>query len=91
MMEAARTSETSVYFNETIRRNITEGCNIHSPPREPEISQNGDVFGPMCVWIFYLLMATQHIILFMKGILNRSVGTVPPHRHLLGDIWPQVV
>jgi hypothetical protein len=34
MMEAVRTSETSVYFNEIIRRYIPEGClsSSHSPP-----------------------------------------------------------
>jgi hypothetical protein len=29
MMEAVRTSETSVYSNETIRRYIPEGFNLH--------------------------------------------------------------
>jgi hypothetical protein len=28
MMEAVRTSETSLYFNETIRRYIPEGCHF---------------------------------------------------------------
>jgi hypothetical protein len=28
MMEAVHTSETSVYYNETIRRNITEDSNL---------------------------------------------------------------
>jgi hypothetical protein len=28
MTEAVRTSETSVYFNETVRRYIPEGCNF---------------------------------------------------------------
>jgi hypothetical protein len=28
MMEAVRTSETSVYFYETTRRNIPEGCDL---------------------------------------------------------------
>jgi hypothetical protein len=34
MMEAACTSETSVYFNETTRRYIPEGSNIHTRRRE---------------------------------------------------------
>jgi hypothetical protein len=29
MMERVRTSETSVYLNETTRRNIPEGCHLH--------------------------------------------------------------
>jgi hypothetical protein len=29
MMEEVRTCETSVYFNETTRRYIPEGCNLH--------------------------------------------------------------
>jgi hypothetical protein len=29
MMEAVRTSETSIYFNETTRRYIPEGCHLH--------------------------------------------------------------
>jgi hypothetical protein len=28
-MEAVRTSETSVYFNETTRRYFPEGCHLH--------------------------------------------------------------
>jgi hypothetical protein len=36
IMEAVRTSETSVYFNETTRRYIPESC-LHLPPWEPEI------------------------------------------------------
>jgi hypothetical protein len=34
MMEAVRTSETSVYFNKTARRYIPEGSNLHIRPRE---------------------------------------------------------
>jgi hypothetical protein len=34
MMETVRTSETSVYFNETIRRYIAEKCLIHTRRRE---------------------------------------------------------
>jgi hypothetical protein len=34
MMEAVRTSETSVYFNETTRRFISEGCHLHIRRRE---------------------------------------------------------
>jgi hypothetical protein len=34
MMEAARTSETSVYFNETTRLNIPEGSYIYTPLRK---------------------------------------------------------
>jgi hypothetical protein len=30
LMEAVRTSETSVYFNETTRRSIPEGCSLHT-------------------------------------------------------------
>jgi hypothetical protein len=30
MMEAVRNSETSVYFNETTRRYISEGSNFHT-------------------------------------------------------------
>jgi hypothetical protein len=30
MMEAVRTSETSVYFNETTRHYMAEGCHIHA-------------------------------------------------------------
>jgi hypothetical protein len=29
LMEAASTSETSVYFNDTTRRNIPDGCHLH--------------------------------------------------------------
>jgi hypothetical protein len=34
MLEALRTSETSVYFNETIRRYIQEGYRLHIRRRE---------------------------------------------------------
>jgi hypothetical protein len=34
MMEAVRTSETSVYSNETTRHYITEGSNLHTRRRE---------------------------------------------------------
>jgi hypothetical protein len=34
MMEEVRTSETSVYSNETTRRYIPEGCNLHTRRRE---------------------------------------------------------
>jgi hypothetical protein len=30
MMEAVRTSETSVYFNETTERYIPDGCHLHT-------------------------------------------------------------
>jgi hypothetical protein len=30
MMEAVRTSETSVYFNETTQHCIPEGCHLHT-------------------------------------------------------------
>jgi hypothetical protein len=33
-MEAVRTSETSVDFYETTRRNIPEACNLHTRRRE---------------------------------------------------------
>jgi hypothetical protein len=34
MIEAVRTSETSVYFNETTRRYIIESCHLHTRRRE---------------------------------------------------------
>jgi hypothetical protein len=34
MMEAESSSETSVYYNETARRYIREGCHIHTLRRE---------------------------------------------------------
>jgi hypothetical protein len=34
VMEAIRTSETSVYFNETTRRYIPEGCHLHTRRRK---------------------------------------------------------
>jgi hypothetical protein len=34
MMEAVRTSETSVYYSEITRRNIPEGSNLHIRLRE---------------------------------------------------------
>jgi hypothetical protein len=42
MMDAVRTSDTSVYFYETTRRHIPEGClpSSHTPPPETEISNN---------------------------------------------------
>jgi gamma-glutamylcysteine synthetase len=33
MMDAVHTSETSVYFNETIRRYISQGCHLHTRHR----------------------------------------------------------
>jgi hypothetical protein len=39
MMEAVRTSETSVYFNGTTRRYIPEGCHFHTRRRENLKSQ----------------------------------------------------
>jgi hypothetical protein len=35
MMEAVHTSETSVYFNETTRRYIPEGCHLQYPVTFP--------------------------------------------------------
>jgi hypothetical protein len=34
MIEAVRTSETSVYFHDTTRRSIQEGCHLHNRRRE---------------------------------------------------------
>jgi hypothetical protein len=34
MMEEVRASETSVYYNETTRRYILEGCHLHTRRRE---------------------------------------------------------
>jgi len=34
MMEAVRTSETSVYFHETTRRYVPESCHLHTRRRE---------------------------------------------------------
>jgi hypothetical protein len=34
MIVAVRASETSVYFNETTRRYIPEGCHLHTSRRE---------------------------------------------------------
>jgi hypothetical protein len=39
MMEAAHTSETSVYANETTWRYIAEGCHVHTSSREKLKSQ----------------------------------------------------
>jgi hypothetical protein len=39
LMEAARTSETSVYFNETTRLHIPERSNLHTRCRENFKSQ----------------------------------------------------
>jgi hypothetical protein len=33
-MEAVQAYETSVYFNENTRRNIPEGCDLHTRRRE---------------------------------------------------------
>jgi hypothetical protein len=42
MMEAVRTSETSVYFiNKTTRRYIPEGCHLHTRRRENQKSHIG--------------------------------------------------
>jgi hypothetical protein len=40
MMEAVRTSETSVYYNETTRRYIPEGSDLHTRCRENLKSHN---------------------------------------------------
>jgi hypothetical protein len=47
MMEAVRTTETSVYSNETTRRYIPQGSNLHTRRRENlnEISQ-GSISSP---------------------------------------------
>jgi hypothetical protein len=37
-------------------------------PFQRAVNQNGDVSGPMCIYIFYLFMVTQHILKFMKDI-----------------------
>jgi hypothetical protein len=37
-MEAVRTSETPVYFSETTRRYIPEGCHLHTRGRQNLIS-----------------------------------------------------
>jgi hypothetical protein len=34
MIEVVSTSETSIYFYETTRRNIPEGCHLHTRRRE---------------------------------------------------------
>jgi hypothetical protein len=39
MMEAVRISETSVYFNETTRRYVPEGYNLHTRRRDNLKSQ----------------------------------------------------
>jgi hypothetical protein len=41
MMEAVHTSETSVYFNETIWRYIPEGCHLHTRHRGNLKAHNG--------------------------------------------------
>jgi hypothetical protein len=40
MMEVVQISETLVYFNETIRRDVPEGCHLHTPCRETLKSNN---------------------------------------------------
>jgi hypothetical protein len=40
VMEAVRTSETSVCFNDTTRRYIPEGCHFHTRRRENLKSHN---------------------------------------------------
>jgi hypothetical protein len=40
MMEAVRTSETSVNFYQTTRRDVPEGCHLHTHRRENLKSQN---------------------------------------------------
>jgi hypothetical protein len=44
MMEALRTSETSVYPNETTRRYMPEGSNLHTRRRENLKSDNFAVY-----------------------------------------------
>jgi hypothetical protein len=39
MMEAAHTSETSVYYNETIRCNIPEGFNLQNVAKQRKRSR----------------------------------------------------
>jgi hypothetical protein len=44
MMEAVRTSKTSVYLNETTRRYILESSHLHTRRRENLKSHNGKVY-----------------------------------------------
>jgi hypothetical protein len=50
MMEAVRTSETSVHFNVSTRRYIREDS--HSPPWEPEISHYKINFSIFRIYIY---------------------------------------
>jgi hypothetical protein len=40
MAEAVRTSETCIYFNETTRRYIPEGCRVHTRRHEKSHTVN---------------------------------------------------
>jgi hypothetical protein len=40
MIEVVHVSETSDYFNETTRRDVPEGCHLHTPCRETLKSNN---------------------------------------------------
>jgi hypothetical protein len=44
MMEAVRTSETSVYFNDTTWQYIPEGCHLHTRRRENPNSHAGYIY-----------------------------------------------
>jgi hypothetical protein len=46
MMDAVRTSETSVYCNETTRRSISEGSNVHT--RRSENSKSHSIYLFVC-------------------------------------------
>jgi hypothetical protein len=77
MMEAVRTSETSVYFNEIIRRYIPEGClsSSHSPPWEPEI--------PLSPSLISFTPSPS-----LRSPLNQTVRTSRPPPHTpVNSLW----
>jgi hypothetical protein len=52
MMEAANTSETSVNFYQTIRRNIPQDSHLHTRRRENLKSDTNALYGPKKLAIF---------------------------------------
>jgi hypothetical protein len=78
MMEAVRTSETSVYSNETTLRYIPEGSQLHSRSRENLKSHIcgttcfNSAFDPQSVFMGFVLFWGQTSIIFLN-VINQLI------------------
>jgi hypothetical protein len=72
MMEAVYPSETSLYFNETTRRYILDGCHL--------TRQNGQIISqlnPIHTRILNILIFTTYLHIILPSISGLSKGLYP--------------